>query len=117
MPPSPSVSLSLFISDIRFLTPVAQADPVYPDIAIKPAEVEVEAVEEEEDGAEVDVMDLKVLLGELEALADKDGQGQNQTAYGMVQGPVNDRGGGVGRMETVTKGRERRWHQVILPWR
>ena len=80
-------------------------------------EVEVEAGEEEEDGAEVGVMDLKVLLGELEALADKDGQGQNQTAYGMVQGPVNDRGGGVGRMETVTKGRERRWHQVILPWR
>ena len=80
-------------------------------------EVEGEAGEEEEDGAEVDVMDLKVLLGELEALADKDGQGQNQTAYGMVQGPVNDRGGGVGRMETVTKGRERRWHQVILPWR
>ena len=80
-------------------------------------EGEVEAGEEEEDGAEVDVMDLKVLLGELEALADKDGQGQNQTAYGMVQGPVNDRGGGVGRMETVTKGRERRWHQVILPWR
>ena len=80
-------------------------------------EVVVEAGEEEEDGAEVDVMDLKVLLGELEALADKDGQGQNQTAYGMVQGPVNDRGGGAGRMETVTKGRERRWHQVILPWR
>ena len=77
----------------------------------------MEAGEEEEDGAEVDVMDLKVLLGELEALADKDGQGQNQTAYGMVQGPVNDRGGGAGRMETVTKGRGRRWHQVILPWR
>ena len=77
-------------------------------------EVEVEAGEEEEDGAEVDVMDLKVLLGELEALADKDGQGQNQTAYGMVQGPVKDRGGGEGRKEEVAEGRERHWQRP--PW-
>ena len=43
----------------------------------------------------------------LEALVDKDGLGLSQDASGMVQGPVRGRGGGAGRMEKATKGKER----------
>ena len=78
------------------------------------AGVEVAAAEEEEDGAEVVEMVLEVLSGVLGVLVERDGQGPSQTACGMVQGPVKDRGGGEGRMEEVTKGRERHWQRP--PW-
>ena len=47
------------------------------------------------------------VLEVLEALVDKDGLGLSQDASGMVQGPVRGRGGGAGRMEKATKGKER----------
>ena len=78
------------------------------------AGVEVAAAGEEEGGAEVVEMVLEVLSGVLGVLVERDGQGPSQTACGMVLGPVKDRGGGEGRMEEVTKGRERHWQRP--PW-
>ena len=80
------------------------------------AGVEVAAVEEEEDAEEVVEMVLEVLLGVLgvlEVLVVRDGQGLSQTACGMVQGPVNDKGGGEERVEEVTEGRERHWQRRL----
>ena len=71
------------------------------------AGVEVAAVEEEEDVVEVVEMVLEVLLGVLEVLVVRDGQGLSQTACGMVQGPVKDKGSVEERAEKVTEGRER----------
>ena len=80
------------------------------------AGVEVAAVEEEEDVAEVVEMVLGVLLGVLEVLevlVVRDGQGLSQTACGMVQGPVKDKGSGEERVEKVTEGRERNWQRRL----
>ena len=52
-------------------------------------------------------LEVLEVLEVLEALVDKDGLGLSQDASGMVQGPVRDRGGGAGRMEKATKGKER----------
>ena len=49
---SPQAILPLLIPYIPSLPAVTQADPVYPDIAIKPKAAEVEAVEEEEEEEE-----------------------------------------------------------------
>ena len=67
----------------------------------------VVVVEVEEAVVEVVGMGRLEVLEVLEALVDKDGLGLSQDASGMVQGPVRDRGGGAGRMEKVTKGKER----------
>ena len=67
----------------------------------------VVVVEVEEAVVEVVGMGRLEVLEVLEALVDKDGLGLSQDVSGMVQGPVRDRGGGAGRMEKVTKGKER----------
>ena len=67
----------------------------------------VVVVEGEEAVVEVVGMGRLEVLEVLEALVDKDGLGLSQDASGMVQGPVRDRGGGAGRMEKATKGKER----------
>ena len=67
----------------------------------------VVVVEVEEAVVEVVGMGRLEVLEVLEALVDKDGLGLSQDASGMVQGPVRDRGGGAGRMEKATKGKER----------
>ena len=80
------------------------------------AGVEVAAAEEEEDVAEVVEMVLEVLLGVLEVLevlVVRDGQGLSQTACGMVQVPVKDKGSGEERVEKVTEGRERNWQRPL----
>ena len=77
---------------------------------------EVAAAEEgeDEDEAEVDEMVLEVLLGVLEVLVVRDGQGLNQTACGMVQEPVKDKRDGERRVGKVREGRER--HRRRPPW-
>ena len=67
----------------------------------------VVVVEVEEAVVEVAGMGRLEVLEVLEALVDKDGLGLSQDASGMVQGPVRGRGGGAGRMEKATKGKER----------
>ena len=67
----------------------------------------VVVVEVEEAVVEVVGMGRLEVLEVLEALVDKDGLGLSQDASGMVQGPVRGRGGGAGRMEKATKGKER----------
>ena len=69
--------------------------------------MEVVVVEVEEAVVEVVGMGRLEVLEVLEALVDKDGLGLSQDASGMVQGPVRGRGGGAGRMEKATKGKER----------
>ena len=69
--------------------------------------MEVVVVEVEEAVVEVVGMGQLEVLEVLEALVDKDGLGLSQDASGMVQGPVRGRGGGAGRMEKATKGKER----------
>ena len=67
----------------------------------------VVVVEVEEAVVEVVGMGRLEVLEVLEAPVDKDGLGLSQDASGMVLGPVRGRGGGAGRMEKVTKGKER----------
>ena len=77
-------------------------------------EVAAAEEEEEEEEAEVDEMVLEVLLGVLEVLVVRDGQGLNQTACGMVQEPVKDKRDGERRVGKVREGRERHWRRP--PW-
>ena len=82
---------------------VVMAMEVVEEEGVVVVEVE-EAVVEVVGMGQLEVLEV---LEVLEALVDKDGLGLSQDASGMVQGPVRDRGGGAGRMEKVTKGKER----------